>query len=120
MHVLHITNDFGGTAVYRNLYQHLDRIGVKQTVFVPLNPRVKDRKGNHDFAFKTEGSKIIYSHSQKWYHRYLYESKISGVVKDLKKSIDLNDISIIHAGTLCMTGAVAYEVCKQTKIPFIA
>ena len=72
IHILQISNDFGGTEVYRNLYQHLDNIGVKQTIFVPLNPRVLYRKGNHDFKFKTEGSKIIYSVTQKWYHRYLY------------------------------------------------
>src|SRR5690606_28164768 len=33
--------------------------------------------------------------------------------------IDLNDISLIHAGTLCMTGAVAYEISKKSKIPYI-
>lgn len=119
MHILHISNDFGGTEVYRNLYQHLDKIGIKQTIFVPINPRVSNRKGNHDFVFKTEGSKIVYSHVQKWYHRYLYESKISGVVKDLKRQVDLNDISLIHAGTLCMTGAVAYEISKKLDMPFI-
>lgn len=119
MHILHISNDFGGTEVYRNLYQHLDNIGIKQTIFVPLNPRVRYRKGNHDFIFKTEGSKIIYSHSQKWYHRYLYNSKISGVVKDIKRLVDLDEITLIHSGTLCMTGAVAFEISKQIKKPFI-
>lgn len=119
LHVLHISNDFGGTEVYRNLYQHLDNLSVKQTVFVPLNPRVHYRKGNHDFDFETEGSKIIYSTSQRWYHRYLYSRKISGVVKDLEKFVDLDDISIIHTGTLCMTGAVAFEVSKRFNKPFI-
>lgn len=119
MHILHISNDFGGTEVYRNLYQHLDILGVKQTVFVPLNPRVSYRKGNHDFTFNTKGSKIIYSHSQKWYHRYLYEAKILGVVKDAEKMVDLKDISLIHAGTLCMTGAVAFEISKKENIPFL-
>ena len=119
LHILHITNDFGGTEVYKNLYQHLDNIGIKQTVFVPLNPRVRYRKGNHDFKFKTIGSKIIYSFTQKWYHRYLYNSKIASVVKDLEKYVDLKDISLIHTGTLCMTGAVAYEISKKIKKPFI-
>lgn len=119
MHILHISNDFGGTEVYRNLYQHLDCIGVKQTIFVPLNPRVSYRKGNHDFIFKTKGSKIVYSHSQKWYHRYLYEAKILGVVRDAEKMVDLKDVSLIHAGTLCMNGAVAYEISKKRKIPYL-
>jgi glycosyltransferase involved in cell wall biosynthesis len=119
LHVLHISNDFGGTEVYRNLYQHLDNLGVKQTVFVPVNPRVKSSIGNHDFEFKTEGSKIIYSTSQRWYHRYLYERKISGVVEDLLRLVDLDDVSIIHTGTLCMTGAVAFEVSKRFNKPYI-
>jgi len=120
LHILHISNDFGGTEVYRNLYQHLDNLGVKQTIFVPVNPRVKNRVGNHDFNFKTECSKIIYSTSQKWYHRYWYTRKISEVVKDVMWLVHLDDISVIHAGTLCMTGAVAFEVSKKTKIPYIA
>jgi glycosyltransferase involved in cell wall biosynthesis len=119
LHVLHISNDFGGTEVYRNLYQHLDNLGVKQTIFVPVNPRVQNRVGNHDFDFKTEGSKIIYSTSQKWYHRYLYDRKISGVVKDLERLVDLDEISIVHTGTLCMTGAVAFEVSKRFNKPYI-
>src|SRR5690554_1106571 len=119
MLILHISNDFGGTEVYKNLYQHLDKLGVKQTILVPVNARVKNRVGNHDFEFETKGSKIVYSFSQKWFHRYLYGSKIEGVVKDTKKLIDLNDISLIHAGTLCMTGAVAYEISKKSKIPYI-
>lgn len=119
MHILHISNDFGGTEVYKNLYQHLDKLGIKQTILVPVNPRVKNRVGNHDFEFETKGSKIVYSFSQKWFHRYLYDSKIECVVKDAKKLIDLNDISLIHAGTLCMTGAVAYEISKKSQIPYI-
>jgi glycosyltransferase involved in cell wall biosynthesis len=119
LHVLHISNDFGGTEVYRNLYQHLDNLGVKQTVFVPVNPRVQSRMGSHDFEFKTAGSTIIYSTSQKWYHRYLYDRKISGVVKDLVRLVDLEDISIVHTGTLCMTGAVAFEVSKKFNKPYI-
>lgn len=118
-HVLHITNDFGGTEVYRNLYQHLDELGIRQTVFVPLNSRVRYRKGNHDFIFKTDGSKIIYSINLKWYHRYLYNLKISRVVRDVVEMVNLDEISLIHASTVCMTGAVAFEISNQVKKKFI-
>ena len=80
LNILHISNDFGGTEVYRNLYQHLDRLRVKQIIFVPLNPNVLYRRGNHDFVFETEGSKIIYSVTQKWYHKYLFNKKISQIL----------------------------------------
>lgn len=119
LHILHISNDFGGTEVYKNLYQHLDNLGIRQTIFVPLNPRVQYRKGNHDFKFKTENSEIIYSFTQKWYHQYLYSRKISTVVKDLEKLVNLEEIHLIHAGTLCMTGAVAFEISKKINKPYI-
>jgi glycosyltransferase involved in cell wall biosynthesis len=119
VNILHISNDFGGTEVYRNLYQQLDKLGVKQIVFVPLNPRVLNHKGNFDFVFETEGSKIIYSITQKWYHKYLYDFKISTVVKDLEKLVNLNEISLIHTNTLCMTGAVAFEISKKIKKPYL-
>ena len=119
MHILHISNSYGGTKVYENLYTQLDKLGVRQTVFVPLNAANHSRVGNQMIDFQTEGSKIIYSTVLKPRHRIFYMSKIKAIVKDLKKSVDLGSIDAIHASTLCLDGAVAYKLHQETGIPYM-
>lgn len=119
MHILHISNSYGGTKVYENLYTQLDKLGVCQTVFVPLNAANHSRVGNQMINFQTQGSKIIYSTVLKSRHRFLYMDKINTIVKDLRKSVDLSRVDAIHASTLCLDGAVAYKLHKETGIPYM-
>lgn len=119
MHILHISNSYGGTKVYENLYTQLDKLGVRQTVFVPLNAANHSRVGNQMIDFQTAGSKIIYSTVLKPIHRFLYMAKINAIVKDLKKTADLSSVDAIHASTLCLDGAVAYKLHQETGIPFM-
>ena len=119
MHILHISNSYGGTKVYENLYTHLDKFGVQQTVYVPLNAANHSRVGNQMIDFQTKGSKIIYSTALKPIHRILYMAKINTIVKDLKKSVDLDTVDAIHASTLCLDGAVAYKLHQETGIPYM-
>lgn len=119
MHILHISNSYGGTAVYKNLYSQLDLLGIRQTVFVPLNANNHDRVGNQMIDFKTEDSRIIYSTALKPYHRFLYKAKINLVKGEILKFVKLKDVDLIHASTQCMDGAVAYELHKQFNIPYI-
>ena len=119
MHILHISNSYGGTKVYENLYTQLDKLGVRQTVFVPLNAANHSRIGNQMIDFQTPGSKIIYSTVLKPRHRFLYMDKINTIVKDLKKTVDLSNVDAIHASTLCLDGAVAYKLHQETGIHYM-
>lgn len=105
--------------MYENLYTQLDKLGVRQTVFVPLNAANHSRVGNQMIDFQTEGSKIIYSTVLKPRHRIFYMAKIKAIVKDLKKTVDLDSIDAIHASTLCIDGAVAYKLHQETGIPYM-
>lgn len=119
MHILHISNSYGGTAVYEHLYTELDKLGMRQTVYVPLNYKNHNRIGNQLIDFQTKGSKIIYSTILKPWHRVLYKAKIHRIVADLGASVNLKDVDLIHASTQCLDGAVAYEVHKKTGIPYM-
>lgn len=119
MHILHISNSYGGTAVYEHLYTELDELGIRQTVYVPLNYKNHSRVGNQMIDFKTQGSRIVYSTILKSWHRVLYKAKIHRIVDDLEKSMNLKDVDMIHASTQCMDGAVAYEIHCKTGIPYI-
>jgi glycosyltransferase involved in cell wall biosynthesis len=119
MHILHIVGSYGGTDVYKNLYTHLDKLGVQQTIFVPLNARNHARLNQQLINFSVRNSTIIYSTVLKSYHRVLYRLKIAKIVRTIKELIDVSNISVIHAATLCMDGAVAYELWKKYNIPYV-
>lgn len=119
MHVLHISNSYGGTAVYKNLYSELDKLGITQTIFVPLNANNHNRIGNQLIDFRTPGSRIIYSTALKHYHKFFYEAKIQRIVADLISNVNISQIDLIHASTQCLDGAAAYELNKLYGKPYI-
>lgn len=120
MVILHIANSYGGTAVYTNLYTAIDaNMDVEQWIYVPLNSRNHGRVGNMMIDFKNQKSKIIYSTILKPWHRYLYGMKIRSIVRDIERRFDLSRVDVIHAGSLCLDGAVAYELSKKYNIPYI-
>lgn len=120
MIILHIANSYGGTAVYTNLYTAIDaNSDSMQWVYVPLNSRNHDRVGNKMINFKKKGSKIHYSTLLKSYHRYLYGMKIHTIVRDVERTFDMSKVNVIHTGTLCLDGAVAYELSRKYHIPYI-
>lgn len=119
MHILHISNSYGGTAVYEHLYTELDKLGIRQTVYVPLNYKNHSRVGNQMIDFQTQGSRIIYSTILKPWHRLMYKAKIHRIVEDLKNAVNLKDVDLIHASTQCLDGAVAHEIYRKTGIPYM-
>lgn len=120
MNILHITNSYGGTNVYTNLYTSIDRLSdITQLVYVALNSRNHNRIGNKLIDFKNTTSEIYYSTILKYYHSYFYGAKIRSIVKDIEKRYDLSKITLIHASTLCSDGAVAYELNKKYNIPYV-
>lgn len=119
MHILHILNSYGGTEVYTQFIRALDKLGVRQTVFVPLNPNNKNRQGNHLIEFEVSESTIIYSTKLKQYHRFLYSLKIGAIKREIEKQVDIKSIDLMHAGLFSTDGAVAYELSKIYNIPFI-
>ena len=120
MHILHIVNGYCGSSVYKNLFTSLDILGIIQTIYVPLNSNNQKISDDHTINFSVKGSSIIYSTDRKWYHRFLYNAKISVIIKKLMHSIDINRIDLIHAHTLCLEGAVAYKIHQKHDIPYIA
>lgn len=120
MRVLHITNSYGGTAVYTNLYTAIDQNSdTEQWVYVPLNSRNHSRVGNMMIDFRNKGSQIHYATILKRYHSYLYGAKISTIVKDIERTFDMKQVDLIHASTLCLDGAAAYELNKKYGVPYI-
>lgn len=120
MRVLHIINSYGGTEVYKNLITELDKLGVSQTVYVPLSVANRERVGNQLIDFRVKDSQIIYSTVLNTLDRFIYESKIAKCVKDVEKRVRIEDFDIIHAGMVLFDGAIAYKLSKKYNRPYIS
>ena len=116
--ILHITNDYSGSTVYKNLVGELDKLNLEQIVYNPI--REASRIGKNKIDLKNKKSKIFYSKIlNKYTDRILYKKKINKIVKDIELKVDLTKITCIHAHTWYSDGGVAYELFKKYNIPFI-
>lgn len=118
MKVLHISNDFSGSTVYKNLVGELDKIGLSQIVYNPI--KEKSRIGKNKIDLEVSGSKILYSLIlNKFTDRILYRKKIHKILKDIEAKVDLTKITCIHAHTWYSDGGVAYMLSEKYDIPYI-
>src|SRR5690606_28584970 len=101
------SNDYSWTKVHSNLYAKLDRLGCVQKVFVPLRSSV--HKENNLFTFNTFGSEVVFSNILSKYHRLFFRNKINFLFENIIKSVNLDEIDLIHATTLFSDGALALK-----------
>lgn len=116
--ILHLTNDFSGSTVYKNLIKELDRLNISQIVYNPI--RDKNRIGKNKIDLTTADSEIIYSpilnsHTD----RIFYRRKIKKIQCDVETKIEVSQVKLIHAHTWFSDGGVAYELFKKYDIPYI-
>lgn len=116
--ILHITNDYSGSTVYKNLVRELDKIGLSQIVYNPI--KEKSRIGKNKIDLNVTDSEIIYSHIlNKTTDRIFYKQKIKKILKDIESKVDLTKVRFIHAHTWYSDGGVAYLLSKKYNIPYI-
>lgn len=115
--VLHICHDFLWTKVHRNLYAHLDGLGVRQQIFTPL--RKTSNKANNRIDFTVADSSIRYSSMLKDYHRVFFKAKIRKLFNDLEALKIVEECDIAHATTLFSDGALAYQIFRKYNKPYI-
>jgi len=116
--ILHITNDYSGSAVYKNLVTEIDRLGIEQIVYSPM--RKTALTGKNKIDLETENSEIIFSQIlSKYSDRIFYRKKIKKILKDVEFKKKLSQFDIIHAHTWYSDGGVAYELFKKHKVPYI-
>ena len=116
-HILHITNDYSGSTVYKNLVREIDLLGFRKPFILPFE--IKIRLIRNLIEFESSDSKIYYRNILKLKDRIQFSKKIRKIVRDIENSVDLDIIHLIHAHTWFSDGAVAYELSKKLKIPYM-
>ena len=112
--VLHVCNDFFYSKVHSNLYQELDKQETEQVVFSPVRKSTPENN-----LFEGRHTTFIYAHILKPLHRLFFFHKVERTVREIEKSVDLGQISCIHATTLFSDGMVARELHQKYGIPYI-
>lgn len=116
--LLHITNDYANSTVYKNLISNLDENGVKQIVYTPVKSDTSI--GGNLIKLKEKDSRIIYSNILNMHvDRILFNVKINKIYNDIQSKVDFNTIKLIHAHTWFSDGAVALKLFKAYGIPYM-
>lgn len=117
MRILHICNDFAGSKVHSSLYKEIDRLGEEQTVYTYFRDEALDGEN----AFGGKGTKFVYRHILKPYHRLLYHKKVKAVYADMVSSLAMTDgaYDLAHATTLFSDGALAWRAKQDYGIPYV-
>ncbi len=116
MKILHISSDYAGSKVCRNLVSELSRSCEHQTVFVPV--RTEAEVGVNALE-DLRNVTFIYDHLLRPYHRLLYNLKIEQVRRSICSSVAVEDYELVHSHFLYSDGGVAYHLKQQFGIPYI-
>lgn len=118
LNVLHITNDYSGSTVYKNLIYEIDNLGISQIVYNPI--RESNKIGKNKIEFKVENSKILYRDILNYHiDRVFFPYKIWKILQDIQRQVDFSKVQFIHAHTWYSDGGVAYLLSKKFNIPYI-
>lgn len=116
--ILHITNDYSGSTVYRNLMGELDLLGIPQLIYHPVkDQRLMER---NRISLEVPRSEIMYAPIlNKTTDRLFYRRKIHKIFKDIESKVAISEIEMMHAHTWYSDGGVAYLLHKKYNIPYI-
>lgn len=110
MKILQMANGYLGNRLYENLFAALERQGVSNLVYVPVN--VSDPP-----AQVPEG--VIVSHCFSTLDRALFFRKQKKLMADMERHYDLKDVDVIHAHTLFSAGYAAMKFKQKYGVPYI-
>lgn len=109
MNILHVNSYYAQGTFYKQLYDEQKRTGMAIDVYVPTPVPVNRDLGNYTTV----------SINHKKYDRYLFYLKHTKIYRDIKKTYQLYDYSVVHAHSLFSNGYIAMRIKKEFGIPYI-
>lgn len=114
--VLQIANDYIGRKLYRLLFDALAEKAIKNVVFVPVK---KKQRVEEDIIVKPKAEKFIISPCFNQLERLLFFWKQRKIISEIKRTVNLKEISVVHAHTLFSSGYTAMKLKKEYGISYI-
>ncbi|MFR9071155.1 MAG: hypothetical protein ACLVIU_12395, partial [Paraclostridium sp.] len=94
MRVLHICSYYIGSKLYKNLVINLEKIGIYNEVYIPINTMDLINK-NYEPQLKR--TKFTYSKCFNKLDRFNFKLKSKKIYEDLLRKIDFRNVDIVHA-----------------------
>ncbi len=114
--VTHINSYFIASPLHSELVTALDKIGVAQQVFVPVQMAAQI---NRNLPEKLQHGSVFYTHCFNTFDRYLWPLKMLKIWRAFKKHYAQQPAQFIHAHTLIVNGLIAYWAHKKWGVPYI-
>lgn len=112
MKVLHINSYYSVNKLYKNLYDKQIEQGIALDVFVPISSQKKQI--DNDMGDYTT---ISVNHCE--FDRYIFHMKHHKIYKDIIKTYNINEYSLIHAHSLFSNGYIAMKLKEKYNIPYV-
>lgn len=115
-HVLHLCSDFARQPLYNELVTHLEALGLRQFVYVPIRTREEDGV-NRNEALNNVRYRFAYILRPR--HRLLFRTKIRRAFADLVAHARISDFDVVHAHFLYSDGGLALKLKREFGVPYI-
>lgn len=115
--IIHINSYFITSSLHGELVTSLDKQGIEQQVFVPVQ-----RAGyvNKNLPKEMQHGQVHYAHCFNTFDRYLWPLKMFKIWRSFKKRFAANPHpALIHAHSLIVNGLIAFLAYKKWGVPYI-
>ena len=109
LNVLHITNDYFNSEVYKQLHHALLKAGINSTVFAPVTYSSEVLQDDYVECIKCFSK----------YDRLFFDHKQRKIYTKLSQIIRRENPSLIHAHFVFSAGYLAYKAKREYGIPYI-
>lgn len=111
MRILHINCNYLGTTLHQCMVEHLEKLGVDNTIYVPTY--------DSSMAVIKPNSNVYVSECFNKWDRLWFDYKQNKIIEDIQSKIDIGDFDCIHAYTLFTDGNCAHILSKKYNIPYV-
>jgi L-malate glycosyltransferase len=115
MKILHICNNFIGSKLYVQLFERLVELGLNLEVYVPI----KNRRYHEVNKLENSKIRIYYPNIHSTLTKFSFTYKMWVSQRDIIKTINFQDIKLVHAHTLFSDGGLALRIKRQFGIKYI-
>lgn len=111
MKILHLNSNYLYTTLFDKMVQNLEKRGIENTVFMPVNGKKSFVIQPRDFVYYPVAFNNI--------DRYFFYYKQLKIFNKLRNTLFSFSFDITHAHTLFTDGYSAYKLKKKYKIPYV-
>lgn len=111
MKVLHINCNYIGTTLHQTMVEHMDKLGVESSVFVPTYDR-------NTAAIQVNDNVLVSECFRKW-DRAVFDYKQKKIWKAVESNYEVSSFDLVHAYTLFTDGNAAMHLKEKYGLPYV-